>query len=94
MDLLLVTRALPHDLTWPPPHTQVMPPLSKAIKGLRSIDKQSIAELKVMMNPPPGVKMVMRCICIMLDRYSCGNDHKSHRCVCYHLNGVNKTTFC
>ena len=73
-----------------------MPPLNKAIKGLRAIDKQSISELKVgrrsrshqetlpacplfslvspppltqvMISPPVGVKMVMRCICIMLDR--------------------------
>ena len=49
-----------------------MPPLNKAIKGLKSIDKPSIAELKVMMNPPAGVKMVMRCICIMLDRWGRG----------------------
>jgi hypothetical protein len=33
----------------------VLPPLQKAINGLKSIDKSSIAELKVMMKPPAGV---------------------------------------
>lgn len=46
----------------------VMPPLRKALKGLLAIEKTSIAELKVMRNPPSGVKLVMRCICILLGR--------------------------
>lgn len=33
---------------------QVMPPLLKALKDLSAIDKGSIAELKVMRNPPAG----------------------------------------
>jgi dynein heavy chain len=44
----------------------VMPPLLKALKELRAIDKAAIAELKVMKSPPEGVKLVMRAICIML----------------------------
>jgi dynein heavy chain len=32
----------------------VMPPLQAALRELRSIDKSSIAELKVMKNPPIG----------------------------------------
>lgn len=35
----------------------VMPPLLKALKGLRAIDKSSIAELKVMRNPPAGASV-------------------------------------
>ncbi|EFJ51362.1 dynein heavy chain [Volvox carteri f. nagariensis] len=46
----------------------VMPPLQAALRELRRIDKSSIAELKVMRNPPTPVKLVMRCICIMLGR--------------------------
>ncbi|GMH41196.1 hypothetical protein BSKO_09106 [Bryopsis sp. KO-2023] len=47
---------------------KAMPPLRKALKELRRINKKDIAELKSLKNPPSGVKLVMRCICIMMER--------------------------
>ena len=53
----------------------MMPPLLKALKELRSIDKSSIAELKVMKSPPAGVKLVMRCVFWMCGRRGGGGMH-------------------
>lgn len=48
---------------------EVLPPLMAALRELASIDKGSVAELKAMRAPPTGVKLVLRCLCIMLGRW-------------------------
>lgn len=48
---------------------EVLPPLMSALKELARIDKNSVAELKAMRSPPLGVKLILRCLCVMLGRW-------------------------
>ena len=46
---------------------KAMPTLQAAIAAVENLKKKHIAEVRVMNRPPPGVRMVMECICIMLE---------------------------
>jgi dynein heavy chain len=42
-----------------------MPALNEAISALDTLKQQDITMVKSMTNPPPGVRLVLECICIM-----------------------------
>ena len=45
---------------------EALPALESAEAALKTLNKKDISEVKVMVRPPPGVKMVMETICILL----------------------------
>ena len=42
-----------------------MPALNAAISALNTLKQNDISEVKAMMNPPMGVKLVMEAVCIL-----------------------------
>ena len=67
-----------------------MPPLLKALKQLKNINKQSIAELKVMMNPPAGVHGCVLAVCVcaracLIVLAVCVHVYMSGACLCVHV---------
>merc|ERR1711916_105805 len=45
---------------------RAMPALESAVKALQSLTKADITEVKSFKNPPPAVKTVLECVCILL----------------------------
>ena len=46
---------------------RALPALESAVKALKSLSKADITEVKGFANPPPAVKTVLECVCILLN---------------------------
>ena len=44
-----------------------MPIINSALEALDTIDKKSIAEIKVLKSPPPAVRFTLECVMILLN---------------------------
>lgn len=44
-----------------------MPSLNEAINSMRAISKYDLAEIHSMMHPPRIIKLVMKCMCLLLN---------------------------
>ncbi len=49
----------------------IIPALESAVKALKTLSKNDIVEVKAMKKPPPGVKLTMEAVCLMMKVMSC-----------------------